>query len=281
MAEPRRRLLTAPPPVLGFAALMPERFELTKWYLDCVTPDATALIAYLALLHWRDLTFHYGSVLLSRPEQPVRTWTSLRATPLPALSGSELRVGVRALGLVGSWTARSAPLRRTVLDGPDGAIDWYVLQPLGRVSVRHRGTSYEGLGYAEVLTMNIAPWRLPIEELRWGRALFEGEAFVWIDWRGAHRFRTVVRNGVELEPASIDERGLVAGAVTLELSAPRSLRQGKLLHTALARVPGVRQLFPERGLLIDERKWLSRAHLHGPSGSREDGFAIHEIVRWA
>ena len=112
--------------------------------------------------------------------------------------------------------------------------------------------------------MTVPPWRLPIEELRWGRFLSETGGVVWIEWSGEKSASLRWHNGVRSE-----------GALEVEFRDREVLREGKLVETALRVIPNVHKLFPARILGLRESKWRSRAVL-GPAA----GWAIHEVVRW-
>jgi hypothetical protein len=169
------------------------------------------------------------------------------------------------VGIEGSWQALDPPVSQTLYDS-DGTVEWECCQPRGRAEVRIGHERLRGLGYVERLTMTVPPWRLPIEELHWGRLLTEAGSLVWIDWRGPRPLQLVFRNGAEAEPALL---------ARLELDRGLVLRDGALGKTALAIVPQVGRLFPWRILRVQETKWRSRGVLDGMSG-----WAIHEVVRW-
>ena len=40
-------------------------FELSKWYLDCVTASGDASIAYTGTVNWGPVRLHYASLLES------------------------------------------------------------------------------------------------------------------------------------------------------------------------------------------------------------------------
>lgn len=128
--------------------------------------------------------------------------------------------------------------------------------------------------------MTIPPWRLPFEELRWGRFLSAEDALVWIHWRGAHSLNLTFHNGTSVEHASLTDDELVAGEMSLALDRGTVLREGALVETALNAVPGIQRLFPLRILRAHECKWLSRGVLKKPEAEPSAGWAIHEVVRW-
>jgi hypothetical protein len=132
------------------------------------------------------------------------------------------------------------------------------------VSLNIAGRPVTGLGYVEVLTLTLPPWRLPIDELRWGRFCAADGGAVWIEWRGPHPLKLGLLDGA---PAPfMPER--------LGLRDHRVLRSGRIGETALAMIPRLDRL-PGRVLGLSETKWLSRGALAG-----SEGWAIHEVVRW-
>jgi hypothetical protein len=255
-------------------------FELSKWYLDVVSDDGDAFIAYNAEVRWRALALAYTSTLVQRAGQETRVESTLRSAAAPVLSGGVLSWSAPALGVAGKWTSLAPPTADTILASDEGRVEWRCHQPRARAEVTFdRAPAIRGLGYTEHLTLTLPPWQMPIDELRWGRFLSEDATLIWIDWRGAHRKQLVLLDGAPLGDARIDERGVEAGPVRLTLAEPRVLRQGALGKTALAVLPAVETVLPVRILATDERKWLARGTLeHG--GVRAGGWVIHEVVRW-
>ncbi len=237
--------------------LLTAMFHLSKWYLDCVTEDGRVFVAYSARLRWHALRLHYTTVLGGS--------SSLKPCPAPECSGDRIEWRAPEIDVEGTWLALEAPVSETLYDA-DGRVEWNCLQPRGSTQVHFAGERLCGLGYVERLTMTVPPWRLPIEELHWGRLLTAAGSVVWIDWRGSHSKQLVLRNGVAAEPELLTR---------LELDRGLVLRDGALGKTALSIIPQVERLFPWRILRVQETKWRSRGVLDGVSG-----WAIHEVVRW-
>jgi hypothetical protein len=143
------------------------------------------------------------------------------------------------------------------------------------------GTALSGLGYAERLTLSIAPWRLPIEALRWGRwiAAEGGRSLVWIDWRGTHPLTAVFVDGVRQGAATVDDDRVAAADVILVLRDRRTLHQ-RALRDVIGAVGPLARMFPASWLDVEDCKWMSVGTLHGAGGSPETGWAIHEHVRF-
>jgi hypothetical protein len=257
-------------------------FSLSKWYMDCVADDGTAFVGYHARLRWRRLTIHYASILEHR-DGATRSATSLRRGAAPTVGDGSVGWSCDRLGVEARWTGTAPAVRRTLLRSERGAIEWHCVHPHARAEVSIRGERMSGLGYVEHLSMTLPPWRVPIDELRWGRFLSDEGSLVWIDWRGPSPLTLVFRDGVSVGGATVADThvALEGGAATLAFDDRHVLREGALVTTALAEVPGVRSLFPVRSLQTFERKWRSRGELTGRPGAREIGWAIHEVVRFA
>lgn len=254
-------------------------FQLAKWYLDCTTDAGDALIAYCARLTWAGLAFDYTSVLESRRDAPVRIDTSLRTIAPPQLDGPVITLDAGPLGVTGRWSALQPPVGATFFESDEGRVAWACHQPLAHATVTTPRGTWEGLGYVEHLEVGFAPWRLPIDELRWGRFVSPQTMLVWVDWRGPHQRRLVILDGAEVKDATVDEAGVRADGLQLTLHDRRVLRRGAIGETALALVPKLDALFPARILATDETKWCARGVLER-GGARLEGQVILEVVRW-
>ena len=226
------------------------RFTLRKWYLDCVTAAGEAVVLYQARLRWGPLALRYASLLGGR--------TTLRATPEPSVEGDTVRWSAPRLAVTGTWRGLAPERRENLVPG----VEWRCVQPRARASLQIAGREVSGLGYVELLILTVPPWRLPIDELRWGRFCSEDRGAVWIEWRGAHPLRVALIDGV---PADFH-------AGSLRLHDERVLRSGRIGETV---IPRLRRLFPARIARLSETKWVSRGELAG-----SEGWAIHEVVRW-
>ena len=246
-------------------------FSLRKWYLDCVAEDGEVLVAYHAELRWRRLSLRYASVL-----QLDGARSTLRDCPAPLLAGERISWEAPALHISGTWDALAPAADVELIPG----VRWRCLQPRSRVELRVAGRTLHGLGYAEELELTIPPWRLPIDELRWGRFAGESHGAVWIEWRGPHPLRLTLIDGVRAEAIRIAEDGVRAGGAELRLTEPRVLRSGRIGETALSIIPDLQKLFPGRIVGLEETKWRARGTLEGPGAEVGQGWAIHEVVRW-
>ena len=129
--------------------------------------------------------------------------------------------------------------------------------------------------------MTIAPWKIPIQHLRWGHFCSASDWIVWIDWQGEYSKRVVCRNGERASASEIEDAQIsFADGSRLNMDRSLTLRNGPLGTTALSSVPGVANTFPARLLQVNECKWRSRAKLERSASAPVEGWAIHEIVSW-
>jgi hypothetical protein len=256
-------------------------FHLEKWYLDCVSDTGQTAICYSAKLGWNSLAISYAGILSFDGRQEPLFRTSLLREKQPHATTDGIRWESAGLSCSGFWQPLPAKglLPITLYHDDIGSLTWHCSQPLSKASVRTRDLEYTGLGYAEQIVMTIAPWKLPIKELLWGRFLSDNAYVVWIEWRGPHPMTAVYVNNVKVENAVVSEFALTWDGGSLELNSPACLRSGPLVKTALSSIPGVRSLFPAPVLNTHECKWRSfgKLTLHN---TIQEGWAIHELVRF-
>jgi len=250
-------------------------FHLSKWYLDYVTDPGDASIGYVGDLQWGPAHLHFSSLLRSQRSE-VTQKNSLRRLTLPEVSGDQISWNSTQFEFSAVWHRDANEVRETVFASEEGSVDWHCLMPRARANAG--GDS--GFGYVEHLSMTIAPWKIPIRHLRWGRFLSAPDWIVWIDWQGEYSKRILYRNG-EATTANIDDAEIsLDDGSRLLMDRSLTLRSGPLGTTALSSIPGVNKTFPARLLQVNECKWRSRAKLECPGREDVEGWAIHEIVSW-
>jgi len=251
-------------------------FSLRKWYLDCVSDAGETAIAYRAELRWEAFSLQYASLLEFDPAHGTRVRSTLRRCGEPSASDEEVRWEAGPLEVSGTWHGLAPEFSAELLAAPEGTVVWRCVQPRSRAELRlPGGRTLAGLGYVEELTLTFPPWRLPIDELRWGRFASGSRGLVWIEWRGPHPVRLALVDGERAELSAAAEERVDAGGVSLELSQPAVLRTGRIGETVLSVIPGIERVFPGRILGLQETKWRARGTLQGAQG-----WAIHEVVRW-
>jgi hypothetical protein len=258
-------------------------FTLSKWYLDCVTDDGEVVVGYSASLCWKSLSLEYSGILIRRTTGEIITRATLHEGKQPSVMGDSVSWDCPALKLTGLWRAQQQPIVRTVFANSDTPLDWSCVQPhaVAEVSVGDLGT-LKGFGYVDYLNLPAQPWKLPLDELRWGRYLSEKDSVIWMDFKGAFPETIVFHNGLICEGARVSDREIVLGGTLPRLSFEQTevLRVGDLASTALSVIPGINRLLPARMLNTHECKWRSRGVLRNGNSIASTGWTIHEVVRW-
>lgn len=259
-------------------ASLPTRntFQLSKWYLDCVSESGDVSIVYAGTVQWRGMRLNYSS-LLDCTRGCLTSRHSLRKINAPLAERDSISWSSKPFNLSGRWQSRAVALHETIFEGLDGAVEWECLMPCAQSQIGQR----TGLGYVEHLTLTISPWRLPIRSLRWGRFTSNSDWAVWIDWAGEYNRRIAFVNG-EARATEVLEDGRLgfADGGCLKMDRSMTLRDGPLGSTVLSSIPDPRHSFPARLLQVRECKWRSRARLERRGRSAVEGWAIHEIVTW-
>ncbi len=141
----------------------------------------------------------------------------------------------------------------------------------------------KGIGYVERIEMTVAPWKLPIRELRWGRFHSPGHAIVWIDWRGAEPKTFLFHNGEPVAGGIITDHEILLHdeKAALTLGNNLVLRDGPIVSTALSMIPGIEMILPKKFFSANECKWRSEGCLKKAGSPPVSGNAIHELVTFS
>jgi hypothetical protein len=259
------------------------RFSLSKWYLDCVTDEGEAFVGYAASLRWKALSLEYSSILIRRTTGEILTRSTVHGGKHPVVTGNSVLWECPSLKLKGEWKARLQPISRTVFGLSARPLNWSCLQPhaVAEISVKDVGT-FRGFGYVDHLNLPHQPWKLPLDELRWGRYLSESDSIIWMVFKGPSPETIVFHNGALCQGAQVSESEIVLGEnrPNLFLEETKVLREGTLASTVLSVIPGINKLLPARMLNTDEHKWMSRGFLKKSDSILGSGWTIHEVVRW-
>jgi hypothetical protein len=255
-------------------------FRLHKWYLDGIAETGETFIGYWAELAWQSFGLPYASCLeFDGRHAPVTQTHVLRENP-PQYTEAGVTWASNGLACAGNWQPLAAEIPPLTLYADEtGVVIWRCLHPLAQARIQSAMLHFTGLGYVEQLELTILPWRLPMRELHWGRFLSSDAYVVWIEWRGDHPLTIVYLNGISVGNVMVTTSALAWEGGGLELDDTVVLRDGLLIKTALARVPGLRALFPKTILHTRECKWRSRGTLSS-HGTVHTGWAIHEIVQF-
>jgi hypothetical protein len=255
-------------------------FALTKWYLDCVDADGRAAIVYWASIAAHGLSLSWHGITRHQPGSAPDVRSSVRTVAAPEWRDGRLEWRSEPLGVAVTCAPRVPPCSMRLLDQPEGVVDWRNVAPCADVAITSkRHPPIAGSGYAERLTMSVAPWRLPIRQLRWGRWISRSgaRAVVWIDWRGLHPLTAVFLDGVRAPHAAVAEECITAGSVQLALSNRRTLHD-RSVRDLLSTAGPVASWLPDSWLQVEDRKWLAEGRLRAGHGEPESGLAIFELV---
>jgi len=258
-------------------------FSLLKWYLDCVSDTGEAAILYSARVRWCGIRMAYSN-LIAMGDGACNSDSSMHGAEIRH-DGQEIFLASPQLGVEGRWTARAAPVERTVYACEAGSVVWNCLQPAAAVALKIGEKRLTGAGYAECLTLTLPPWQLPLRQLKWGRFVPDRDALkpnslAWISWMGSHTLSLVVHNGASDEYASIADTEVAWAGGKLRMEEPVALRAGRLARTILPAAPALRRIFPHSLFNVEEKKWRSRGILETPDGESR-GWVIHEAVDWS
>lgn len=256
-------------------------FQFTKWYFDCLEPDGRTAIGYWAACSWRGIQLTWHDLTVFPPSGPRSQRSSRRYVAPPDIRDQVLRWTSPRIGCSVRSAVRCAPFRGRLLATEEGAMDWCCEAPAGETEISYRdGSPLRGTGYAERLTLGIAPWRLPVTELFWGRWISAdlASSLVWIRWCGPRPLTLVLVDGRREPAAEVGERQVVAGGSTLRLGESHELR-GRTLQTIAGRLGRISALLPRSILALRQTRWRSRGTLQRADGGGSSGWAVHERVR--
>lgn len=252
-------------------------FLLRKWYFDVTGPDGAVAIAYWAEVRW-GRWIRRGSALFRCPS-PQPDWRfGIPTGPEPSEQPGGVDWRATELGCRLRLKPLLPPSDHRLLDLPPGAVVWRAVAPSAAAAFEFDdGSEIAGPGYAEWVELRIPPWKLPITTLRWGRFLSTNASLVWIAWEGSHPLRLLLRDGVRVPAAAIDDHAVRMEGAALHLTEPTPLADADV-SAMLA--PSALRPVAERLTSTWQTRWLSRGELTGTDGVVVAGTAIHEVVRW-
>ena len=254
-------------------------FHLRKLYFDCIDPEGNCFILYQARLKFSFLNLAYSGLIYSGAGEKTIERSSFTKTSIPS--------GIKSLGLHFPWLdikarAENADSTLSLLLYEDnrGSINWSCHHPKTRARIEYKGKIYHGLGYAETLDLGIRPWKLPIDELRWGRFLSDKDSIIWIHWKGSYPLNQLFCNGELFEDAVFgeDRVSFDQGRAKVVFHKPEVIRRGKLSNI-LATVPWLKIIFSSRILNTVEHKYKSRSSFTR-NNETVNGWALFETVIW-
>ncbi len=255
-------------------------FYLHKIYLDFTDDTGNCFILYSATLSFCFFKINYAAFIYSDFNNQV-TEQSIHNKVDIEIAKDSLLFSNNKLGINGSWTKAAPAVEALLYRNKGGIVNWNCHHPLAQSNVTYKGQNFHGLGYAETIFLSVKPWKLPIDELRWGRFLAPGITITWIQWVGQNPINKIYFNGKEWNDAvySVETILFNEGKSSLSFFNISLLRRVRFVEH-LAKVPLLKLLLNKALMNSLEIKYKSGAIFTDDSGNKYQGRSIFEIVTW-
>ena len=247
---------------------------LEKWYADRVEHGQVE-VRYQANLHVGPVTIGYSGRLSEG--RTSLSHLGMRRLPMPEILGDSLHWPAGADDPAIVWHGACNRPQQLWQNG-DQAISWDPVVLNGEVSVdnRHRPAR----GYVERLILNLAPWRLGLKTLKWGRFCGCKHSLVWIEWLGRIPMKLSLLDGRTESLQEVGQREIRTEHARLALGKPSKIVSEPLGSGALAALGWIRMFVAPRFLSGIETKWLAEASLELSGETIDYGFTVYEEVVW-
>ena len=261
-------------------------FHLEKWFFDFVGESGDAMIFYSAKLKWNGWSASYTSWLRYDVVSGVSLKSRFRNIQIPLIKDDLITWSDSKFDVSGTWKSKSKMIQARLYDSEEGFLDWNCYQPSSKVKLKINGTLQEGNGYAEQLILTVPPWKIPMDELRWGRFGSDENNMVWIEMKEKETRKWLWLNGEKIENCSIEDDHILLNDLHLALNLDRRvvLESEKKIFSVVEKliryIPGFNKVMPISFLMADEFKWLSKGQLQSHGKITDSGMAIHELVNF-
>ena len=260
--------------------------HLNKWFLDFNGESGEAMIFYAAKLNWGPFSVPYTSWIYYDSEKGNHEISRFSKVNLPSKDKNRITWHDNVHNIRGMWESRATSLEARIFDSKDGYLDWRCYQPASDVQLEINNLIYKGTGYVEQLILTATPWKIPMDELRWGRWISDDDAIVWIELKELDKKQWLWVNGEKTENNYIEDDLLEIPGKNLKLKLNQKvlLESEKKISSVMEKInkllPGFRNIIPIHFLMADEKKWLSEGILEDNYGRVINGMAIHELVNF-
>lgn len=261
-----------------------EGIYLDKWFLDFIGDKGEAMIFYAAKLHWGLFSVPYTSWMQYIPGAGVSIRSRFRQVSIPERTEDQIQWADPLFQVQGLWKARTEPVRARLFESEEGYLDWNCFQPVSHVQLKINDRVMTGTGYAEQLILTALPWKIPMDQLRWGRWSSEADNLVWIELRKGKKQQWIWLNGIQWKEGLIEDDRIILDSGKISLTLDRSVvlesekKISSVMENLLKYLPGFKKLMPLQFLMADECKWLSNGQLTRNKVPGGRGMAIHELV---
>jgi len=263
-----------------------KNFFLDKWFLDFISDSGELMIFYAAKLTWYGVSVSYSSWLSYNPDSGVQFKSRLGKLQLPVTNNGKIIWEDKKFGISGTWESKGKSIQARILESGEGYLNWQCHQPNSKVTLKIGALNFEGKGYAEQLTLTVLPWKVPMDELRWGHYCSDKNDLVWIEMRDEGRRQWVWMNGEEIKDCLIEDNylSMPEKGIFLNLDRIAVLESEKKIYSVVGNLvrylPGLNKAVPYQFLMADEFKWLNRGTLQEKSGNLSHGMAVNERVNF-
>jgi hypothetical protein len=261
-------------------------FHLSKWYLDFVGENGEAMIFYVAKLKWYGWSVSYTSWLHRDPATGLNLKSRLTSVQIPLVKNNFITWSDPKFGVSGTWEALASMIQARIFSNEAGFLDWNCFQPASKVDLRINDRILKGKGYAELLNLTVPPWKIPMDELRWGHFISIENNMVWIELREKTNLQWLWLNGEKIENSIIEDSliTLPEQYLVLKLDQEVLLESEKKIFSLVQKifkcVPWINRLIPLNFLMAEEFKWLSKGRFQSQNNTNSSGMAIHELVNF-
>ena len=261
-------------------------FHLNKWYLDCIGFNGETMIFYAAELSWYGMSVSYTSYIFYNPLVGVIQKSRFRNVQMPDKGETYITWKDVKLEVEGSWERLTHPISARIFNSEEGVLDWNCFQPVSKVRIKIKDRIIEGKGYAEQLILTALPWKIPMNELRWGRFASIEYQSVWIEFRKNKIRQWMWYKGDKIEKCTISDKNIIIPEknVSIKLDQGRILESEKKIFSVVQDIikylPGFNKVIPLNFLMAQEIKWLSKCHIIADGETIASGMAIHELVNF-
>jgi hypothetical protein len=261
-------------------------FHLNKWFLDFKGETGEVMIFYAAQLSWHGWSVSYCSWLNYDPIKGVNLKSGFRKVQFPQVNDNLVTWSDLKYDITGTWLALTGMIQSRIFNSSEGYLDWKCYQPASKVTLRIKDKILEGKGYAEQIISTVPPWKIPMDELRWGHFGADGHNLVWIELKENVQQQWLWLNGEKMEYCIIED-GLISipgKDLILQLDRNVLLESEKKIYSVVGKIvrfiPGFNKFIPHGFLMADEKKWFSLGQLQIQGKKLSNGFSIHEHVNF-
>jgi hypothetical protein len=251
--------------------------------MDCVDEKGNAAIGYYAVLKLGLIKISYSNLIYFDFETKQTIEKSSFFRNLPPEICDNLKWKSRKLKVNGIWSRSAKVINCELYKNAEGeSVVWNCHHPNAETNVELDGKIYiKGFGYAETIILSVAPWKLPISILRWGRFLSKEDTIIWISWEGPYPLNSMWHNGILFTDAIYNKDSVIfnSGKYLLMFNEIHVIRAVSI-DSHLLKLPILRKFVDTTFLQTIENKLLSPGTFYNEGNEVSSGWTIHEVVKW-